>query len=232
MFDTSNNAWSDAIVESFQSMWAGVIGFLPTLVIALLIIIVGWIIGAVIGRVVYQLMRSVKVDEALKKAGLEDWLQKGGIRLDSGHFIGALVKWFIIIVFLLAAFETLGLNQVNQFLQDAVLFYLPQVIVAVLILLSAVIIADVMQRLVSASAKAAQFKSANFLGSVTKWSIWIFAVLVALDHLGIAASFIQMIFTGVVITSSLALGLAFGLGGQDAAARFIDKVKSEISHKS
>lgn len=229
---STTNAWSDALIVSFQNMWNGVIEFLPMIVLALLIVILGWIIGALIGRVIHQLMRSLKIDEALKRAGLEDWLQRGGISLNSGHFVGSLVKWFFIVIFLVAAFDVLRLVQVNEFLRDVVLRYLPQVIVAILILLAAVIIADVMQRVVSASAKASNLRSANFLGSVTKWAIWIFAVLVALDQLGIAANFIQTIFMGIVIALSLSLGLAFGLGGQDSAAKFLERMRQDMADKS
>jgi hypothetical protein len=230
MLDNSTVSMSEAIIVSFQEMWSSVIDFIPMLAAALVILIVGWIIGLVIGKVVQQIMRTLKVDEALRKAGLEDVLQKGGIRLDSGHFVGSLVKWFIIVVFLVAALDTLKLTQVTEFLKDVVL-YLPQVIVAALVLLVAVIVADVMQRVVSASAKAVRLRAANFLGSVTKWSILVFAVLVALDQLGIADHFVQMIFTGIIIALSLALGLSFGLGGQESASRFIDRLREEISEK-
>ena len=122
------------------------------------------------------------------------------------------------------------LSQVTVFLQTVVLLYLPNVIVAVLILLVAAVIAEVMQNVVVGSAKAAGFSSAHFLGSVTRWSIWIFAVLAALNQLGVATAFVQTIFTGFVVAFSLAIGLAFGLGGQDAAARYIEKVKAEVSN--
>ena len=232
MIDNSTTLWSNALNLSFRNMWDGVISFIPMIIIAILIVILGWIIGTLIERIIFQIMRSLKVDEALRKAGFEEWLRHGGINLNSGHFIGALVKWFIIIVFLVAAFDILRLYQVNEFLKDVVLSYLPQVIIAILILLASAIIADVMKRIVSASAKAAHLRSANFLGSVTKWAIWIFAVLVALDQLGIAESFVQTIFLGAVIAMSLSFGLAFGLGGQDAAAKFIDKMRQEIAEKN
>ncbi len=231
MPDNVTYSWSEAIVASFQNMWAGVIDFLPTLIAAILILIVGWLVGAVIGKAVCHVIRSIRLDEALRKAGLEDFLQKGGIRLDSGSFLGGLVKWFLIVVFLVAAFDTLKLTKVNEFLKDVVLYYLPQVIVAVLILLVAVVIADVMQKVVRASARTAHLKSANFLSSVTKWSIWVFAVFVALNQLGIAAYFVQMLFTGIIIALSLALGLSFGLGGQESASRFLGKLREEISEK-
>lgn len=223
--------WGNVLSNSFRNLWDGVITFVPQLVIAVLILVIGWLIGALVGRVVSQIIRSLRVDEGLRKAGVEDTLARGGIVLNSGGFVGALVKWFIILVFLVAALDVLKLTQVNEFLQGVVLFYLPQVIIAVLILLLAAVIGDVMQKVVTTSAKTAEIRSARFLGNFTKWAIWIFAILAALFQLNIASTFIQTVFTGVVVALSLAVGLAFGLGGQEAAARFIEKTRQEISHK-
>ena len=119
-------------------------------------------------------------------------LHRAGWKLHSGRFLGALVEWFIIVAFLIASFDVLGLNQVNMFLQDVILSYLPQVIIAVLILLVAGVVAQVTQRLVTGATNAAGLPSANFLGAISKWAIWVFAVLVALSHLGIAAPFVQI----------------------------------------
>ena len=224
--------WSEVLTQSFKDLWLGVIDFVPNLIIALVIFIIGWIIGAVLGRVVDQIIRSLKVDNALRGAGLDDAFGRAGFDLNSGRFLGGLGKWFIIIVFLVASLDVLGLTQVNTFLQEVVLLYLPQVIVAVLILLVAAVIAEVMQRLVIGGAKAANMKSANFLGSVTKWAIWIFAILAALFQLGVAAAFVQTLFTGVVVALALAIGLSFGLGGQDAAGRYIGKLRGDISEKN
>lgn len=223
--------WSEVLTQSFKDLWLGVVGFVPNLIIALVIFIIGWIIGAVLGRVIDQIIRSLKVDNALRGAGLDDAFGRAGFEINSGRFLGGLVKWFIIIVFLVASLDVLGLTQVNTFLQEVVLLYLPQVIVAVLILLVAAVIAEIMQKLVIGGAKAARMRSSNFLGSVTKWSIWVFAILAALFQLGVAATFVQTLFTGVVVAIALALGLSFGLGGQDAAARYIDKLKGDISDK-
>jgi hypothetical protein len=225
------DTWGRVLTASFQDLWGGIAYFVPHLIIAIIIVVVGWVVGALIGRVVSQVIKSLRIDEALRRAGIEDALAKGGISLNSGNFIGGLVKWFIIVVFLVAAFDVLQLTQVNDFLQQVVLLYLPRVIVAVLILLVGAVIGDLMQKVVVTSARTAEIRSARFLGTVTKWAIWIFAVLVALSQLGIATVFVQTLFTGFVVALSLALGLSFGLGGQDAAARFIEKTRQEITHK-
>ncbi|MEX0932394.1 MAG: hypothetical protein WDZ61_00670 [Parcubacteria group bacterium] len=225
------NTWGDVLTLSFQNLWVGVVNFVPNLVVAIVIVILGWLVGALIGRAIWQVFRSLKVDDALRRAGLESFLRRGSIRLDSGAFIGGIVKWFIIVVFLIAAFDVLGLSQVNLFLQEVVLAYLPRVLVAALVLLVAGVIGDVTERVVVAAAKTAEVNSAHFAGSVAKWAIWVFAILVALSQLGIAAAFSQTLFTGVVIALSLALGLSFGLGGQEAAGRFIEKLRGEMSGK-
>lgn len=216
---------------SFQNLWIGVVNFVPNLVIALIILILGWLIGALFGRAIWQVFKSLKVDDALRRAGLESFVRRGGLELDSGAFVGALVKWFVILIFLVAALDVLGLSQVNFFLQDVVLGYLPRVLAAALVLLVAGVIGDVIGRVVVTAAKTADVKSAHFVGAIAKWAIWVFAILVALSQLGIATSFSQTLFTGVVIAGSLALGLSFGLGGQEAAARFIERLRNEMSGK-
>ncbi|MEX0917230.1 MAG: hypothetical protein WDZ90_01785 [Candidatus Paceibacterota bacterium] len=223
--------WTEVLTRSFQDLWLGIVDFIPSIVVAIVIFLVGWLIGAGLGRVVAQVVQSLKVDNALRSAGLEEVTNRAGFSLNSGSFLGGLVKWFVIVVFLVAALDVLGLTQVNIFLQEVVLLYLPQVIVAVLILLVAAVIADVARNVVVGGAKAAGMDSARFLGSVTRWAIWIFAILAALNQLSVATAFVQTLFTGVVVALSLAVGLAFGLGGQDAAARYIEKLRSEISHK-
>src|SRR6185436_9284233 len=105
---------------------------------------------------------------------------------------------------------------------------LPQVIVAVLILLVAAVVAEAAERVVVGSAKAAQLRAAGFIGKVTRYGIWIFALLAALAQLNVATAFVQTLFTGVVIAVSLAVGLAFGLGGQASAARYLEHLQSEM----
>ena len=223
--------WGEVLSASFKGVWLGVASFIPSFLAAIIIFAIGWAVAYLLGKLVAQVIKSIKLDLALRGAGFEKIVNRAGFNLDSGAFLGALVKWFFIIVFLMASLEVLGLTQVNQFLQGVVLSYLPQVIVAVFMFLVAVVIAEATQKLVVASAKAANISSANFLGSVTKWAIWIFALLTVMLQLGIAAAFIQTLFTGLIVAVSLALGLAFGLGGKDVAARYLDKVRDEISSK-
>ena len=221
--------WSIGLGQSFDGIGTGVVQFVPKLIVAILIFILGWIVATIIGRVIAQIIKAIKVDNVLKSAGADDVLQRAGFHLDSGAFLGALVKWFIIVVFLVAALDVLELTQVNEFLSNVVLRYLPQVIVAVLILLVAAVLADATQKVVVGTAKAAGSVSAHFLGGVARWAIWVFAFIIALAQLGIAPDFMRIFFMGVVAMVAIAGGLAFGLGGKEAAARFIEKLRTDIS---
>lgn len=217
--------------DSFVNLWYGIIAFIPNLIIAVIIFIVGWIVGALIGNAIDSLFKAAKIDHALRKTGMDAALSRAGLNLNTGKFVGALVKWFIVVAFLIASFNVLHLSEVNDFLRIVVIGYLPQVIASVLIILVTVVVADVLGRIISTSAKAAEVKSANFLGVLAKWVIYVIGVLAAISQLGIAQQIIQTVFTGVVVAVSVAIGLAFGLGGQQAASEVISKVRGEIASK-
>lgn len=219
------------MTESFQNIGSGVITFLPKLILALIIFIVGWVIAIFLGRIVDQIIKALKVDRALESVGAGDLVARAGFKLDTGAFIGGLVKWFFIVVFLVAAVDVLGLKQINAFLSDVVLAYLPNVIAAAIILVVAAIIAGVAEKVITGGAKAANLPSAHFIGVIARWAIWIFAILSALFQLGVAGPFVQMLFMGIVGMLALAAGLAFGLGGKDAAARWLDKIQEDISRR-
>ncbi len=223
--------WGEVFTQSLQGIWFGIASFVPTLIVAIIIFAIGWILASLVEKLIEGLFKTFKVDAALKSAGLEEVVERSGHKLNSGRFLGSLVKWFVIVVFLIASFDVLGLNQVNLFLKDVVLSYLPQVIVAVLVLMVSVVIADTVRRIVIASARAAHVRSAVLLGSIAKWSIWVFAILTALFHLGIAPALIQTLFMGVVVAFALAAGLAFGLGGKEVAGRMLEKTIHTVSDK-
>jgi len=214
-------SWTDTIVVSLQNLWNIFIAFLPDLVVAFLVLVIGWAIAAALGRVVAQIVSALRIDSVLDKLGFRRPMERAGLRLDSGHFLGELVKWFLILVFLLAAVNILGLGDIASFLQT-VIFYIPNVIVAAAIVLVAAVFANFLQSLVRASVDAAGLMSAGFLGSVAKWAVLVLAFFAALDQLGVARAFITTLLQGFVAMLAIAGGLAFGLGGRDAASRYID----------
>ncbi len=226
------NTWAQILATTVQRMWIDIVSIMPSILVALVLLLLGWIVGGGLAKIVAQLVDTLKIDAALRSAGVDKVVDKTGYKMNAGGFLGGLVKWFVIAIFLVAALEVLKLTQVTAFLSQIVFFYMPQVIVAVLILLIAAVLADFTSNLVVGAAKAADIGSPYFVGSVARWAIWIFAILAALDQLSVASAFVQTLFTGIVVSISLALGLSFGLGGRDAAARYIDRVSGELSKKN
>ena len=223
--------WGDVFSQSLMGLWYGFVNFVPGLLGAIILFIIGWAVGSVVGKAITQLIAVLKVDKLFESAGAKDFMNRAGLKLNISGFIGGVVKWFIIVVFLMAALQIIGLTQVNDFLREAVLYYLPKVVIASLVLIIATVIADAMKKLVNASAQAANIRSAKMLGSITLYAIWIFAFIIALSELGIATAFMQILFTGFVAALAIALGLAFGLGGKDAASRAIGKISEDMSSR-
>jgi small-conductance mechanosensitive channel len=220
--------WGDVLLGSLQGLWMGVVAFLPKLILAVAVFIIGWLIAELIKKGFAHLIDAIKLDKLLESTGLDELVRKAGYKLNSGLFIGELIKWFFIIVFLVAALDIIGLSQVTLFLQQVALVFLPNVIVAALVLLVVSVLADFVDKALAGSARAAHVASAPLLGKVAKWSIWIFGILIALAQLGIAAQLVQILFTGFVAMLALAGGLAFGLGGKEAASDVVKSVRDGI----
>ena len=218
--------WGDVIVASLQEVWISVTGFIPLLLGAVIVFLVGWVVAEALGKVVEQVVRSLKIDSLLAKLEFSRAVERAGWRMNSGAFLGGLVKWSLVAAFLLAAVDILGLTQVSDFL-TAVLLYVPNVVVAALILIIAAVVADFVERVVRGSTEAMGYRG-SLVGIVARWSIWIFAFAVALPQLGIATVLVQTLITGFVAALAIAFGLAFGLGGKDMASAFLDRVKSEL----
>lgn len=223
--------WGYVLNESLINMWFGFINFIPVLLGAIIIFLVGWLIGKLVGKAIAHLFEAAKINKLFESAGFDRFSEKFGMKFSVGTLFGVIVKWFIILVFLITSLEIIGLTQVNDFLRQTVLYYLPKVVIAALVLIIASIIAEAMKKLIHASAKAASLKSANMLGSIALYAIWIFAFIIALSELGIASAFMQILFTGFIAALAIALGLAFGLGGRDAASRAIDRISDDMKSK-
>lgn len=222
-------SWGDAFTYSLQGIWISFIDFVPKFLFAVIIFIIGWVIGSIIGKAIDQVIAALKVDKVLESAGAGELMQKTGMRMNVGGFVGGVVEWFIIVVFLVASLDVLQLTAVTDFLKNDVLMYLPHVIVAALVLVVATVIADFMGKVIATGAKASGVRSANFLGTLVRYAIWIFAFIIALSELGIAAGYMQILFTGLVAMLAIAGGLAFGLGGKEAAAHTIAKLNDRVT---
>jgi hypothetical protein len=193
-------------------------------------LIIGLIVAAGLGALVEKIFEALRLDAFLGKLGLKPFFERAGLQLRGSYFLGKLVYWFIAIVFLLAACSSLGLYALSNFL-GAVLAYLPNVIAAVLIMLAAVVLANFVRRIVTASVLSAKLHAAHFLGTLTWWAIVIFGLLTALTQLDIAVTIIQSIVTGFIAMLALAGGLAFGLGGRDYASHLLGKLRERTESR-
>jgi hypothetical protein len=214
---------------SLASFWAEIWKFLPAVILALILFIIGIILANLIGKAVAHVINLTKVNGLLEKTELKNLVNKAGYHLDVGGLIGWLIKWFLIIGFLFAALGLLHLDAANAFLGVIITFFFSQVLAAVIILIIGSVLANIAGKLVSGSARVANVMSANLAGTVTHWAIWIATILFALNQLGIAQDFIKPLWIGIVAAFALAFGLAFGLGCKEHAARALDRLSNTIS---
>ncbi len=204
----------------FISLWNGIIAVLPKLIVAIIVFVIGWIIAKIIYKALIKIGKSLKLDELVKP--MAGAFEKAGYKLSLTKAIAFLVKWFVAIGFLVVALDVLGL-QTTKLLLLGIIAYIPQVIIAIFVLIAGVVLANFTKKLIQGSTKVLRVKSATFLSNLARVVIIVFTALIALDIIGLKSQFINILFIGVVAMFALAGGLAFGLGGRDAAAKLLEK---------
>ncbi len=218
---------SDIVRGSLLTLWTGVAAFIPRFIAALVVFLIGWLVAVLLGKLAYQIVRVLHVDSALTKVGFRRAWERSGFHLNTAFLFYELIKWFFVIVFLMAATNILGLDEVTNFLQRVVL-YIPNVIIAAVILLISILVSKFLEGIVQGSVKAAGLASSNFLGALTKWSVFVFGLLIALVQLKVADEVIKYVILGLIAAASIAFGLAFGLGGARHAEEAIGQLKKRI----
>ena len=219
--------WLQVTGDALRELWVGFIDFTPKLVGAIIVFLIGWLIAVVVGRIIAEVLKKIKFDRIFEKGNWKRALEKADIKVEVSSFIGAIFKWILVIVFLLAAVEILGLIQFASFLQN-VLNYLPNVIVAAAIFVAAVIIADILEKVVRAAVESTKIGYGHIVGVIVRWSIWVFAILAILVQLRVTPSLIQILLQGIIGLIVIAGGLAFGLGGKDVAAEILQNLRRKL----
>ncbi len=212
--------WGQALLTSFTSVLALIFAFIPKLISFLVILLVGWLVAKALGKAVTFLLRKIGFDNFSNRIGLTRFEQRMGIRLDPADFLGRIVFWFIILIFLVPALEALGLTSITLILNELI-SYIPNVFVAILILFLGILLATVVADIVRGAIATAGIGNPNVFAEISRWAIILFATLMALTQLEIATGLVLELFGAIVFGSALAFGLAFGLGGRDAAKRLI-----------
>ncbi len=218
----------DAVITSFQSALALLFEFVPRLLGFLVILLIGWLVASALAKAVTFLLRKVGFDRVADRIGLSRLGQQAGIKTDAADILGKLVYWFVFLIFLVPAVNALGLTAVSTLLAQ-VIGYLPNVFVAILILFLGTFAATIVADLVRGATSSARVGNPNLFANIARYAIMGFVALIALEQLGIAPALLNILFTAVVGAAALAAGLAFGLGGQDTAQKYLERTESAAS---
>ncbi len=215
------------ITEPVREMLTKIMAYLPVLLGALVILIVGWLVAKAIRQLVGWLLKTVRFDVLADKTGISEVLRKGNLKISAGEVISGLVYWLIIIMVLVMAVDALGLPKASDVL--ASLFaYVPKVIAALLVLVVAMFLANFVSGIVRTAAGNANLPRPEIFAGISRWAIIIFAVTISLGELGIATLLVTTTFNIILGGVCLALALAFGLGGKDAAAKYLDELMKKM----
>ena len=210
------------------------IAFIANLLLAVVVFIIGYLISIGIGKLIAELLKSVKFNKLFEKEGWKKALQRANVEVNPSEFIGVIFKWVFVIVSLLLAVNVLGLNTFAGFLMQ-VLNYLPNVVMAVLVFVVAIIISDIVEKVVRATVERLKVGYGYIASSIVKWAIWVFTFFLVLDLLLPASLFIKTIYTSIIygVAGALALGvgLAIGLGGKDTASKMISEMYSKMKER-
>lgn len=208
--------------ESLRSFMLQLVSFLPKILGAIVILIIGWIIAKIIKMLIVRVLKLFRLDYLTEKSGIEKFLKDGGIKLTSVEILGALVYWLIMLVVLLAAFNSLGLSVASDLFRQIIL-YIPNVFVAVAILIIGLFLANFVSEILLTYLKNVGVQKSEVMSQISYYAVIIFAILIALDQLNIGTDIINSAFKYIIGGACLALALAFGLGGREWAAHVLER---------
>ena len=217
------NETRDALINSFNQNIEATVGFIPKLIAGTLVLLIGIVVAAIIKQIVLAITKTIKVDSYLKKYGVPE-LRAG---YTWSNILAEIVRWFVIIIFLIPTADIWGLPRIGTFLNE-LLLYIPNVFVAVIIALVGFVFGKLAYDIILASIKGINKDSAKLIATSAQWSINFFVILAVLNQLGVATDLIRILFAGFVGMIALAGGLAFGLGGQKNAEEILNAIKKRL----
>ena len=209
-----------AISISLSNVLFMILGAIPHVLAFLVILLVGWFIAGLLSKAIAALLRSVHFNDLTQRAGITDFVQRMGVKTDPAGLVAQIVSWFVRLMALIVAFDALGLPAVSQVIQQFLL-WIPNLIVAMVILVIAGLLANALGDIVRGSTSKAGLGNPDLLATIARVAVWGFAIIIAVNQIGIASTLVNTLFMGFVGALALALGLAFGLGGRDTAAKMV-----------
>ncbi len=222
--------WGKLIIEPFQQIWYKIVDFLPVLVSAIIILIVGWLVAWLIKLLINWLLKTVRFDRLADRTGISEGLRKGDLKITARELVCRLIFWLIMIMVIIMTVDALGIPGAYDVLVG-IFDYIPKVIAALLVMVFALFIASFVSGVVGSAASNANLPNPEVLGSASRWAIIIFAGAIVLVELRIAPLLVTISFNIILGGVVLALALAFGLGGKDAAAKYLDELKEKRNQK-
>lgn len=208
--------WGTQLQNSLASALALILSAIPNVVAFLIILCAGWIVVTLVARGTVAVLRRVRFNDMAHRSGLAAFVTNTGVDTDAIGFVALVAKWFIGLIAMVVAFDALGLPAVSDTLRQLVL-WLPNVVVALVVLVIGGLAANALHGIVRASAASANLGSPDLLGSIARGSVWAFAIVAAVNQVGIARELVTIMFTALVAALALAIGLAFGLGARETA---------------
>jgi hypothetical protein len=178
------------------------------------------LIASAVAGAVAALLRAVHFNDLAHRSGFSGFVEKMGIKRDASGFLADLVKWFVRLIVLVSAFDALGLPAVSQVLEQ-LLLWLPNLVVALVILVLAGLAANALGNLVRGATAEARLGNPDLLATIARVAVWGFAIVIAVNQVGIATTLVNTLFMGLVASLALALGLSFGLGGRETAGEIV-----------
>lgn len=210
--------WGHSLMASLSAAMSLLFAAVPRILGFLVIVGIGWLVAALLERLLVAVLRAVHFDGFAERAGLAGMART--MRREPSAVLGLIAKWFVRLIALVAAFDALGVPAVSQVLQQ-LLLWLPNLAVALVVLVLGGIAANALGDLVRRAAARSRIGAIDGLGTAAKWTVWAFAILVAINQVGIASSLVTILFMAVVGAVALALGLSFGLGGRETAGTIV-----------
>jgi Conserved TM helix len=217
-----------SIVNALNDAVKLILTFIPRLVGFIIILAVGLILATVLDKALTLILRKVGFDRMANRIGLSRFEQRMGMKLDPAGVLGKVVYWFVLLVFLIPAADALGISAVSNILNSLVA-YIPNVFVAILVLFLGSLAATFVSDLVRGAVATAKIGNPGVLAAIARWAVIGFAALIALEQLQIAPALISELFGAMVLGIAIAFGLAFGLGGQDAARRWLARGENSVT---
>jgi hypothetical protein len=212
------------LLASLNNALLVVATFVPKFLAGSIILLIGIITASILKQVILEVFKALRLEDYLKKYGVPE----GRRELQWTNILAEIIRWFVVVIFLIPTADVWGLPQIVTVL-NTFLLYLPNVFVAAIIALVGMVFARLSHDVVLASAHGVSPETAQGIASVTRWAVTIFVVLAVLNQLGVASDLVRILFTGFVAMLAVAGGIAFGLGGQGAAKDTIESLRKKLN---